>query len=192
VRKKLAVEAGRRIPMKLTWFAGTTLRVHIGGRILVTDAEAAPEWVDRRELVSGADRTFGLVADDPAIAAVDPEVWRRRRPSRPIDDTPAEAAIVRIAPGVLAVEVPGEAVLVLAAAAYLPPAGRWADDAVIVLFGAGEAIVAAATVLLDVAEPRLLALAADEQAIDVAVAELREHLDGTGLISLEPGMAVEV
>ena len=79
-----------------------------------------------------------------------------------------------------------------AAAAYLPPAGRWADDAVIVLFGAGEAIVAAATVLLDVAEPRLLALAADEQAIDVAVAELREHLDGTGLISLEPGMAVEV
>jgi hypothetical protein len=43
-----------------------------------------------------------------------------------------------------------------------------------------------------VAEPKLLALAADEEAIDLAVDELREHLDGTALISLEPGMAVEV
>jgi hypothetical protein len=182
----------RRIAVKLTWFAGTTMRIHVGGRILVTDANDAPDWVDRRELVGGADQALGLAAEDPAVATVDPEQWRRRRASRPIDEAPQEAAVARIAPGVLLVEVPGEPVLVLAAAAYLPPAGRWANDAVIVLFGAGEAIVAAATVLLDVAEPRLLALAADEEAVDVAVAELREHLDGTGLISLEPGMAVEV
>lgn len=177
--------------MKLTWFAGATIRIHIGGQVLVAGGDEAADWVDRRELVAGADRVFALADTD--IPAVDPEKWRRRRPARPLDETGQPAVeIVRLAPGVLLVDAPGEPVLILAFGRNLPPAGRWADDAVIVLFGAGEAIVAAATVLLDVAEPRLLALAADEEAIDVALAELREHLDGTGLISLEPGMAVEV
>jgi hypothetical protein len=177
--------------MKLTWFAGTTIRIHIGGQVLVTGAEGAPDWVDRRELVAGANRV--LAFEDAAIPAVDPEKWRRKRPARPLDEAgPAAIEIVRLAPGILLVDAPGESALVLAGAPDLPPAGRWADDAVIVLFGAGEAMIATATVLLDVAEPRLLALAADEAAIDLAVAELREHLDGTALISLEPGLAVEV
>jgi len=47
-------------------------------------------------------------------------------------------------------------------------------------------------VLLDVARPRLVALAVDEQTLDVAIAQLSEHLDGAGLVSLEPGLAVEV
>jgi hypothetical protein len=177
--------------MKLTWFAGTTIRIHIGGRVLVVGPEDAPNWVDRRELIAGADRLFALAgADSPAV---DPERWRRRRAARPLDEAgPATVDIVRLAPGILLVDAPGEPALVLAGAPDLPPVGRWADDAVSVLFGAGEAIIAAATVLLDVTEPRLLALAADEDAVNLAVAELREHLDGTALISLEPGMAVEV
>jgi hypothetical protein len=63
---------------------------------------------------------------------------------------------------------------------------------VIVLTSARESFIAEATVLLDVARPRLLALAVDEQTLDVAVAELSEHLAGAGLVSLEPGLAVEV
>jgi hypothetical protein len=177
--------------MKLTWFAGTALRIHIGGQVLVAGAGEAPDWVDRRELVAGADRVFALT--DADIPAVDAERWRRKRPARPLDEAGlATVEIVRLAPGILLVDAPGEPALVLAGSAGLPPAGRWADEAVIVLFGAGEALVAAASVLLDVAEPRLLALAADEAAVDLAVAELREHLDGTALISLEPGLAVEV
>jgi hypothetical protein len=177
--------------MKLTWFAGTTIRIHIGGQVLVVDAALTPDWVNRRELVAGADRVFDLA--DADVPVVDPEKWRRKRLVRPLDEAgPAEVGIVRLAPGILLVDAPGEPALVLAGAPNLPPAGRWADDAVIVLFGAGEAIIAAATVLFDVAEPRLLALAADEDTLDLAVAELREHLDGTALVSLEPGMAVEV
>jgi hypothetical protein len=177
--------------MKLTWFAGATIRIHIGGHVLVTDSARAPNWVDRRELLSGADRVFDLA--EAVIPAVDPEKWRRKRSARPLDEAvPGAVEIVRLAPGVLLVDAPGEPVLILAASSNLPPTGRWADDAVLVLFGAGEALIAAATVLLDLAEPRLVALAADEAAIDVAVAELREHRDGTALISLEPGMAVEV
>ena len=61
-----------------------------------------------------------------------------------------------------------------------------------VLTSAGEGLVAEATVLLDVARPQLIALAADEQTLDLAIAELGEHLDGTGLVSLEPGLALEV
>jgi hypothetical protein len=177
--------------MKLTWFAGATIRIHIGGQVLVAEPERAPGWVDRRELVAGADRVFALA--DADIPAVDPEKWRRKRPVRPLDEAgPPAVEIVRLAADILLVDAPGEPALVLVGAPDLPPIGRWADDAVIVLFGAGEAIIAAATVLLDIAEPRLLALAADEAALDLAVAELREHLDGTALISLEPGLAVEV
>jgi hypothetical protein len=55
-----------------------------------------------------------------------------------------------------------------------------------------EGLIAEATVLLDVARPRLMALAVDEQTLDTAIEELSEHLDGAGLVSLEPGLALEV
>ena len=73
-----------------------------------------------------------------------------------------------------------------------PRFGRWADGAVIVLTSAREALVAEATVLLDVARPRLIALAVEAETLDAVVAELGEHLQGTGLVSLEPGLALEV
>lgn len=179
--------------MKLTWFAGTTIRIHIGGAILVADAELAPGFIDREELVSGADRRFGLAAPDLSIPDVDPAAWRPRLIPKVIDDaeTPP-VALHRISPGAILVDAPGEPPLVLLTGAGVPRLGRWALDAVVVLFGTGEEIIAAATALLDVSPLRLIALAADEQAIDIAIGALREHLDGTALVSLEPGLALEV
>ncbi len=58
--------------MKLTWFAGSTIRIHIGGRILVADP-AGISGVDAGELVSGADATFFI---DEAGEAVDPALWQ--------------------------------------------------------------------------------------------------------------------
>ena len=61
-----------------------------------------------------------------------------------------------------------------------------------ILMSARESLVAEATVLLDVARPRLIVLALDEQTLDTVVEELGEHLQGVGLVSLEPGLALEV
>ena len=58
--------------MKLTWFAGSTIRIHIGGRILVADP-AGISGVDAEELVSGADLTFFI---DEAGESVDPALWQ--------------------------------------------------------------------------------------------------------------------
>ena len=179
--------------MKLTWFAGTTLRIHIGGQILVADADQAPAGVDRRELVAGADRLFSLAVDNYALAEIDPSHWRPRRAARPLDEAAAgEVNVLRMASDAVLIDAPNEPPLALLAGPEAPRFGRWSNDAVLVLFGAGEALVALGTVLLDIAPPRLLALAADEPTIERAVAELREHLEGTALVSLEPGLALEV
>ena len=82
--------------------------------------------------------------------------------------------------------------LVILGSAEPPRFGRWADGAVVVLTSGREGLIAEATVLLDVARPRLMALAVDEQTLDTAIEELSEHLDGAGLVSLEPGLALEV
>jgi len=180
--------------MKLTWFAGTTMRIHIGGQILVADADDAPASIDRRELVSGADRTFGLAVAGLALPKIDPAQWRPRPVKSLLDQAQpdVEVKILSVGHRIVLVDAPGEPPLVLIATSEAPRFGRWADDAVVVLFGAREGLVATGTVLLDIARPRLIALAADEADIDIAVEELREHLDGAGLVSLEPGLAVEV
>jgi uncharacterized protein YdiU (UPF0061 family) len=74
----------------------------------------------------------------------------------------------------------------------LPRFGRWADGGVIVLLSAREALVAEVTAMLDVARPRLVALAVDEQTMDLVIEEIAEHLGGAGLVSMEPGLALEV
>lgn len=178
--------------MKLTWFGGTALRVHVGGEIVVIDADDAPAGVSRAELVGGADRTV-LLEGDPSCPLVDPASWRPRPAPRAVEEMPAAPVqVLRIAPSALLIDAAGEPPLVVLAGPEAPRFGRWASDAVIVLMTSAEPLVDLATVILDVATPRLIALAADEQAIELAVAELAEHLDGTGLVSMEPGMAVEV
>jgi hypothetical protein len=176
--------------MKLTWFGGTALRVYAGGEIVMIDPDSAPPSVDRGELLSGAGRVVGL-SGDATVPAIDPSTWRPRPAARPIDDAlPTE--ILAIGRAALLVAAAGEPPLVVLGSGDPPRFGRWVDGAVVVLTSGRESMVAEATVLLDVARPRLIALAADEQTLDAAIAELSEHLDGAGLVSLEPGLALEV
>jgi hypothetical protein len=177
--------------MKLTWFGGTTLRVYVGGEIVVVDAEGAPAGIDRGELLAGADRVIKL-SGDKELQAIDPAGWRPRAVPKLLDDAAIPVAIWRIGEGAVLVEGAGEPPLVLLGGGAPPRFGRWADGAVIVLLGASGSLVATATVLLYVSRVKLIALAADEQALDVVIDELSEHLDGAGLVSLEPGLALEV
>lgn len=174
--------------MKLTWFGGTALRVYVGGEIVVIDPDAAPDGVDREELLAGAS---GVIAFGDAIPAIDPAGWRPKPPGRVIDE-PAPMELLRIGKAALLLAAAGEPPLILLAPGELPRFGRWADGAVIVLLSAREGLIAEVTALLDVARPRVIALAVDEQTLDHAVSELAEHLDGAGLVSLEPGLALEV
>ena len=65
--------------------------------------------------------------------------------------------------------------------------GRWSSEAVVVAF-AGSDIGA----VLDAFRPKLMALAVPEAEVDRTIAALRDQLDGTGLVALEPGLALEV
>lgn len=173
--------------MKLTWFGGTTLRLHVGGRVVVIDAEAAPDWVDRAELVSGVDRAVRL---DDAFAAADARRWQPRRVAALIEaDAAPEVLIHRLGPGALLVEAVGERPLVIATG-EVPEAGRWAAEAVVVV--AGQQPERRAVEALEAMAPRLLVIAAGEAAVDRVIAAVRERLDGAGLMALEPAMAVEL
>jgi len=176
--------------MKLTWFGGTTLRAYVGGEIVVVDAAGAPARVDRGEVLAGADHVLDSAASD-APPRRDPATWRPPAPKN-LMDAPPPLEILRIASGTLLIAAAGEPPLVLLGAGEPPRFGRWADGAVIVLTSARAAPVAEASVLLDVARPRLIALAVDSERLDDIVAALAERLDGVGLVSLEPGLALEV
>jgi hypothetical protein len=150
--------------MKLTWFGGTTLRIHVGGEILVMNA---PD--DGGELVSGADRLFWSSERLP-----DAGNWRPRSSGRLIDAEPEGVLLHRIGQAVL-VDAAGEPPLVIG---YAEP-GRWGSEAVMVLF--------------EPAAPppvRLIALALDD--VDSAIARMAPKLDGTALVALERGLALEV
>lgn len=171
--------------MKLTWFAGSTVRIHIGGRILVADPVGI-SGVDPGELVSGADVTFFI---DEAGQAVDPALWQPRRVAAMIDAETVPEVLVHGIEGGALVAAAGEPPLVLLKSA-MPRAGRWARDAAVVVFG-DEADVLAEQVLEDFG-PHLIALAAPDAAIERAVAALRGKVGETLLVGLEAGMALEV
>ena len=176
--------------MKLTWFGGTTIRVHIGGAMVVVDAASAPAGIAAAELVSGADRVvedFG--AGLPVVAL---QTWKPRRAQRVVDETEemAEVEIWSAGAGVLLVDAEGEPPLVLAR--QMPDLGRWAGQAVLVLFGDGAELAELGQGVLQRAGPRLVALAGDEAAMDLAIPTLRDLLDGTGLVAMEAGLALEV
>lgn len=175
--------------MKLTWFGGTTIRIHLGGAILVLDAEGAPEGIDRTELVSGADRVISRFGAD--LERVDTVAWKPPR-LRPLeaDTAPVTVSVYCVGDGAVLVHAEGEAPLLLVAGAA-PRAGRWIADAVVVLFGSGAALAERGAAVLESTPPRLIALAGDEAAIDAAIPALRDRLDGAGLVSLEAGLALE-
>jgi len=177
--------------MKLTWFGGTTIRIHIGGAILVVDPAGAPPLIDAAELVSGADMVMaGFGADLPRVDAT---LWKPRQPPRLLDagETPLPVEAWSVGPGCVLVDAVGEAPLLLLADAA-PALGRWAERAVVVLFGQGAVLARRAEAVLEAMPPRLLALAGDEAAVDRAITTLRDQLDGTGLVALEAGLAVEI
>ena len=177
--------------MKLTWFGGTTIRIHIGGAILVLDPAGAPEGIDPAELVSGADTVItGFGADLPGI---DSRNWRPRKPPRLLDesDAPPPVEVWSAGVGAVLVEAIGEPPLLLVSD-QTPPLARWAESAVVALFGSGEQLAALGKAILDDTPPRLLALAGTEAAVDSAILALRDRLDGTGLVSLEAGLALEI
>lgn len=177
--------------MKLTWFGGTTLRIYLGGAILVIDAAAAPEDIDAAELVSGAD----LVVEDfgAALGAVDLAGWRPRKAARMIteeSETPQVQAWAA-GEGAILVEAVGEPPLLLARGS-LPALGRWAGETVVVLFGDGAQMIALGEQMLGGTPPRLIGLAGGDAAVDAAIDALRDQLDGAGLVALEAGLALEV
>lgn len=169
--------------MKLTWFGGTTVRIHVGGSILVCDA-AGISGVDPDELVSGADRVFSLKA---GLAQVDPASWQPERMGSMLADA-TEVRVLGIEGGAI-VSAAGEAPLLLLSD-RVPRLGRWARDAVVAVFGARADELAA--VVLDTVGPELIAVAADEAVVERTFGALKDRLEGTGLSSLEVGMALEV
>lgn len=170
--------------MKLTWFGGTTLRTHIGGKVLVCDPDGAPQGIDPAELVSGVDRVFGL---DDDLPEADSAGWQPRRPGALIDAAAErpEVLLHRLGQGAILVDSVGEPPLLLLSHP-IETAGRWSRDAVAVSFSREAAEQA-----LAVLAPRMIALALPESAVDAAFAALRDRLGGTALIAMEPGLAVE-
>lgn len=174
--------------MKLTWFGGTTLRLHIGGRILVVDAGGAPDWIDRTELLSGVDRAFALGDDLPRI---DPQRFQPRKVGALIDagDELPDVLVHRAGPDAVLIEAVGESPLLLVTGA-VEGFGRWTRDAVVIV--AGREMPATAQSVMDEIGPRLIAIAGPDAAVDAVIEVIRDRLDGTGLMALEPGMALEV
>jgi len=167
--------------MKLTWFAGSTIRVHVGGSIIVLDP-AGISGVDAGELVSGADRVIDTAG---ASGPFEPAAFRPKRARSLLNQDEAPELDVRVHDGAVLVDAFGEPPLLLLRKA---PAGDapWLRDAVIVAFG-GEVAEAAFAM-----GPRLVAVAAPEAEVDRVFAALRERVDGTALVALEAGLALEV
>lgn len=173
--------------MKLTWFGDCTFRVHAGGSVVVVEGRADLPGVERAELESGVDRV--VTFDGPVVTTAD--TWKPRAPLRILEADEAMRApdVVALGQGVLVIDADGEAPLVLASCAF-SATGRWLGQAVIVL--AGDGLAARGSALLESFAPRLIALAGTESEVDAAFGAMRDRLDGTGLIALEPGLAVEV
>lgn len=174
--------------MKLTWFGASAFRVHSGGAIVVVEPDAAGAGFDRAELVSGADQLVGFGESGMSLASAG---WKPRPPLRPLeaDEENRAPEIAALGSDCLVINADGEAPLVIACG-NVPGVGKWAEKAVIVLCGTGLADRGAA--LLDRISPSLIALAGEEAEVDTAFAQLRDRLDGTGMIALERALAVEV
>ena len=177
--------------MKLTWFGGSSFRIHIGGEIIVVDAEAAPPPADVTELRSGAGREIALrtLGDLPAIDAAG---WHPPRPVSPLDadDAPTGLTIGQVDGQGLLLHATGEPPLLLSGGA-IRAAGRWSREAVVVAHGKAVRAPEVPIDLLEVLAPKLLLLAASESELGQLFPALRQHLGGTALVALEAGLALE-
>ncbi len=172
--------------MKLTWFGGTTIRIYVGGRILVSDPAGISGEVAAEELVSGADAVFSLKEAGPAV---DPVLWQPRRAAAMIDEEQLPEVLVHGIEGGALIAAAGEPPLLLLDGP-VAAAGRWSREAVVVILGSDAAALAAHA--LDRLQPRLIVLAADEASVEAGFALLASRLQGTGLLALEAGLALEV
>lgn len=171
--------------MKLTWFGGSTIRIHIGGKILVADPSGIG-GVDPEELVSGADATFAL---DGSLPEIDPVLWQPRRPGTMLDDDMLGEVTTHGLEGGALIAAIGEAPLLLLSQ-HVPRVGRWARDSVVVaLSDDGDRLAAEA---LEAFGPRLIAVAGGDAVVERTFVALRDRLGGTALVALEVGMALEV
>lgn len=168
--------------MKLTWFGGTTIRIHIGGSIFVCDPRPI-DGTDEAELVSGADHVFGLEDD---VAPIDLAAWLPARGASLLDGPRAPELHVQASRRLAVIAADGEAPLVLAASAP-ERAGHWARDAVVLAFTTAVAVAA-----LAIFAPRLLLLAMPPEELDRAFETLPSQLRGTSLLALEHGLALEI
>lgn len=172
--------------MKLTWFGDDTFRVHAAGAMVVVAGTGDLPGVDWAELVSGADLVVDFARASPPVAD-----WKPRQPLRMLeaDEVMRRPDVVSLGRDTLVIDADGEAPLVLTR--EVPDfTGRWVGQAVIVLIGTD--LGGRGKALLDQYAPRLIALAGLDSDVDEAFENLPSLLDGTGLIALERGLAVEV
>jgi hypothetical protein len=174
--------------MKLTWFGRSALRIHLGGQVVVVDSDRAADGVDQNELQSGADRVVTL---DGPHAGIDGTRWKARPAQRLLEAGDATRPVDFWSPGEGALLIdPDEDMPLLILGGPVPELGRWVERSVVLLVGQG--LVERAERLVAAASPKLIALAAAEDEIDATIGAIRGQLDGTGLVALEPGLAVEV
>lgn len=179
--------------MKLTWFGGRALRVHLGGSILLVDPDTAAAEVNQTEIRSGVDRIIGLGGDE--LKQVDAERWFPRR-SAPQLDGPHPLELLSIGPDTCLLHAEMDPPLLVSNALQLPRLGRWGDGAVIVTFGDRGARIAEAIAASDLVRPRRLVLAAEDEVVDAFINRIsqfdEEIWGGMAFSSLEPGLALEV
>jgi len=177
--------------MKLTWFGGTTIRIHIGGAILVIDPQGAPAGIATAELVSGADSIIEGFGVD--LEEVDLVTWKPRKVPRLLDEGDSLPLVQAWSAdrGAILIEAVGEPPLLLVSL-DIPTVGRWTEHAVVVVFGDANELRARGGHVVGQFGARLLALAGNEAAVDEAIPALRDSLDETGLVALEAGLALEV
>src|SRR5690606_34526235 len=180
--------ATEKTNMKLTWLGETALRIHIGGQVVVVDADTAPAGVDRTELLSGADLILAL---ERPQQAVDGASWRPRPAQRLLDagDTVRPADVWSVGERALLMD-PDEDRPLLILGGGVPELGRWVERAVILV--AGPNLAERSSQLVRQGGAHLIALAGSEEAIEATIGALRHRLDGIGLVALEPGLAVEI
>lgn len=172
--------------MKFTWFGNTAFRVHAGGKILVIDAQRAI-GVDQTELCSGADVLFN---SEDAVEVVSGTAWKPMPQQRLLDADGAlrDIVVAKLGQGAFVFDAEDEPPLLLMTES-VPELGKWADKAMVLI--AGPDLVRLADALTNAVSPRLIALAGHDDDIGAAFEILRSKLDGTAVVALETGLAVE-